>query len=140
MVYETDSICTVYMNNCLHEQFTLVCTRTVPGPVSGLSATSGIVQLNVSWNPPSEPNGVIIVYEVRFNISGVFSYINTSATQHTLRDLPQNSVVTFRVRAYTIIGPGEHVTGQASTESVRKYVSFLINTLQSPNCNNNVYT
>ena len=128
------------MNNYLHEQFTLVCTHTVPGPVSGLSATSGIVQLTVSWTPPSEANGVIIMYEVCANISGMFSYTNTSATQHTLKDLTQNTVVTFRVRAYTIIGPGEYVTGQASTESVRKYVSFLINTLQSPNCNNNVYT
>ena len=94
---------------------------TVPGPVSGLLATSGIVQLTVLWTPPSEPNGVIIVYEVCTNSSGVFSYTNTSATQHTLRDLPPNTVVTFSVRAYTIIGPGEYVTGQASTESIRKY-------------------
>ena len=93
----------------------------VPGPVSGLSATLGIAELTVSWTPPSEPNGVIIVYEVCTNISGVFSYTNTSATQHTLRDLPPNTVVTFSVRAYTIIGPGEYVTGQASTESIRKY-------------------
>ena len=98
--------------------------RTVPGPVSGLSATSGIVQLSVtvSWTPPSEPNGVIIVYEVCTNSSGsgVFSYTNTSATQHTLRDLPPNTVVTFSVRAYTIIGPGEYVTVEDSTDSIRK--------------------
>ena len=103
---------------------------TVPGPVSGLSATLGIVELTVSWTPPSEPNGVIIVYEVCTNSSGVFSYTNTSATQHTLRDLPPNTVVTFSVRAYTIIGPGEYVTGQASTDSIRKYnhhyIFFLI--------------
>ena len=92
--------------------FILVHMYTVPGPVSGLSATLGIVEITVSWTPPSEPNGV--------NISGVFSYTNTSATQHTLRDLPPNTVVTFSVRAYTIIGPGEYVTGQASTESIRK--------------------
>ena len=93
---------------------------TVPGPVSGLSATSGIVQLTVSWTPPSEPNGVIIVYEVCTNSSGVFSYTNTSTTQHTLRDLPPNTVVSFCVRAYTIIGPGEYVTGQNTTGRVRE--------------------
>ena len=94
---------------------------TVPGPVSGLSATPGVVQLIISWSPPSEPNGAIIAYEVCSNSSGVFSYTNTSATQLILRDLPPNTVVTFSVRAYTIIGPGENVTGQASTGSVREY-------------------
>ena len=94
---------------------------TVPGPVSGLSATSGIVQLTVSWTPPSEPNGVIIAYEMCTNISGVFSYTNTSTTQHTLRDLPPNTVVTFSVRAYTIIGPGEYVKVADSTGSFRRF-------------------
>ena len=100
----------------------------VPGPVSGLSATSKGMSVTVSWTPPSEPNGVIIVYEVCTNSSGVFSYTNTSATQHTLRDLPPNTVVTFSVRAYTIIGPGEFVTGQASTAAiVRKYTISSLN-------------
>ena len=95
---------------------------TVPGPITGLSAIPGVVHLYILWNPPSELNGVIIAYEVCSNISaGVFSYTNTSATQHTLRDLPPNTVVTFSVRAYTIIGPGEYVTGQATTGSVREY-------------------
>ena len=96
---------------------------TVPGPVFGLSAISEVVQLQILWSPPSEPNGVIIVYEVYSNVSaGVFSYTNTSATQHTLRDLPPNTVVTFSVRAYTIIGPGEYVTGQTTTGSVRECI------------------
>ena len=95
--------------------------------VSGLSATSERMSVTVSWTPPSEPNGIIIVYEVCINISGVFTYTNTSATQHTLRDLPPNTVATFSVRAYTIIGSGEIVTGQASTAAiVRKYNSYYL--------------
>ena len=95
----------------------------VPGPITGLSATPEVVQLLISWNPPSELNGVITVYEVCSNHSaGVFRYTNTSTTQHTLRDLPPNTVVAFSVRAYTIIGPGEYVmTDQATTGSVREY-------------------
>ena len=100
-----------------------MCSCTVPGPVSDLSATLGVVQLTISWSPPSEPNGVIIAYEVCSNSSG--SNTNTSATQLTLRDLPPNTVVTYSVRAYTIIGPGENVTGQAST-SVRKLTSICV--------------
>ena len=95
----------------------------VPGPVSSLSATTAVTQLTFSWSPPSEPNGMIIVYELSFILSNEIcswnsttATVNTSATQHTLRDLPPNTVVTFSVRAYTIIGPGKYVTGQAFTK------------------------
>ena len=94
-----------------------MCSCTVPGPVSDLSATPGVVQLTISWSPPSEPNGRITMYQISYNTGVEF---NTSATQHTLRDLPPNTVVLFSVRAYTIIGPGENVTDQASTDTIRK--------------------
>ena len=51
----------------------------------------------------------------------MFSYTNTSAIQLTLKDIPPNTIVEYSVRAYTIIGPGENVTGQAST-SVRELI------------------
>ena len=92
-----------------------MCSCTVPGPVSDLSATPGVVQLTISWSLPSEPNGRITMYQISYNTGVEF---NTSATQHTLRDLPPNTVVVFSVRAYTII---ENVTDQATTTSVRKY-------------------
>ena len=95
-----------------------MCSCTVPaGPVSDLSATPGVVQLTISWSPPLDLNGHVIMYQINYSTGVVF---NTSATQHTLRDLPPNTVVVFSVRAYTIIGPGEIVTDQASTTSVRK--------------------
>ena len=51
-----------------------------------------------------KPNGVIMNYEIHFTIStGVMNYINTSATQHTLRYLLPNTMITFSVRAYAII-------------------------------------
>ena len=68
---------------------------TVPGPVFSLSVISEGVLLNILWSHPTEPNGVITTYEVCSNVSGVFSYTNTSATQHTLRDLPPNTVVIY---------------------------------------------
>ena len=89
--------------------------------MSDLSATLGVVHLTISWSPPSESNGPIIAYEVCSNSSGVFSYTNTSATQLTLRDIPPNTAVEYSVRAYTIIGPGDSVTGQAFT-SVREFI------------------
>ena len=92
---------------------------TVPGPVSSLSATTAVTQLIVSWSPPSVPNGVIIVYELLLSGNGTLnSTVNSATTALTLRDLPPNTMFTFSVRAYTIIGPGEYVTGQSTTDPV----------------------
>ena len=110
---------------------------TVPGPVSGLSATSGIVQLNVSWTPPSEP------MESSLCMKCVPTAVEYSATPtHQPHSTHwKTSLKTLLLHSVSEHTPskdhaGEYVTGQASTESVRKCVSFLINTLQSPNCNN----
>ena len=92
------------------------CLYTVPGPVSGLTIIAGVIQVTILWSPPLESNGVIVAYELRSNGSGSLNYINTTDTHHTLRNLSPNTVVTISVRAYTIIGPGEYVTGQATTD------------------------
>ena len=99
----------------------------VPGPVSDLSATPGVVQLNISWTAPSEPNGVITMYQVTHNSTGVLNYTNyTSATQLTLWNLPPNTTVEYSVRAYTIIGPGEAVSNITSTNDIRKFVMLNV--------------
>ena len=98
----------------------LVCVPVhvaVPGPVSDLSATPGLVQLTISWTAPSEHNGVITMYQVTFN---------TSATQLTLRDLPPNTAVEYSVRAYTIIGPGKPVSNITSTTDICECTSSLL--------------
>ena len=95
----------------------VVCT--VPGPVSSLSATTAVTQLTVSWSPPSVPNGVIIVYELLLSGNGTSnSSINSTTVPLTLTHLLPNTTFTFSVRAYTIIGAGEYVTGQASTKPI----------------------
>ena len=58
------------------------------------------------------------MYQVTHNSTGVLNYINTSATQLTLRDLPPNTAVEYSVRAYTIIGPGEAVSNIVSTTDI----------------------
>ena len=101
----------------IHER---VFLYTVPGPVSSLLVTPGVVQVNFTWSPPSEPNGVIVHYEIVFLISGVENSINVSmSTQHTVRNLPPNTPVTFSVRAHTI-GPGQPVTTNTSTMNIRE--------------------
>ena len=96
---------------------------SVPGPVSDLTATPGVVHIDISWSPMLEPNGVINDYEVCYRIhSRVINCTNTSATQYmyTIEYLHPNTDVTPSVRAYTIIGPGEAVSRNVSTTHVCK--------------------
>ena len=98
-----------------------VLSLSVPGPVSDLTATPGVVHIDISWSPKLETNGVISNYEVCHRIhSAVMNCTNTLATQHTLEDFSPNTVVTLSVRAYTIVGPGEAVSRNVSTTLVRK--------------------
>ena len=99
---------------------------TVPGPVSGVSATPGVVQVNISWNPPLQPNGAIINYEVGFTIgTGAFSYNNTLATHFVLEQLPPKTVVAFSIRAQTIIGPGGPFLTTSSTTDIRESMQLM---------------
>ena len=85
-----------------------------------LTVNTTITNFILSWRPPLESNGVVIQYEVCFNHCKTFIYTNTSHTNHTLTDFPPDTDVTFSVRAYTIIGSGEYVTAEESTDSIRK--------------------
>ena len=126
--------CRIVSNEQIMIVALLVCVPVhvaVPGPVSDLSATPGVVQLTISWTAPSEPNGVITMYQVTHNSTGVLNYTNTSATQLTLRDLPPNTTVEYSVRAYTIIGPGEPVSNITSTTDICECTSSLMQILLS---------
>ena len=103
----------------------LICA--VPGPVSGLSTTPEVLQLTILWNLPSEPNGRITAYQIRYRIGEdrEINSIDTSATRHTLEGFKPNTVATFSITAYTIEGPGENVTFQTSTGSVRELREYL---------------
>ena len=84
-----------------------------------MSSGSDVDQINVTWNQPSIPNGIIIVYELRYresDNSDSFIYVNgTTNTQHIIDELLPITNYTVGVRAYTIAGPGEWIEIQAST-------------------------
>lgn len=74
--------------------------------------------INISWSPPTDPNGVITVYEILFT--------NTTNTEYSIGGLIPNTNYTIRVRAYTSIGPGEWSNELTiSTPEIRKCL-FLI--------------
>ena len=92
--------------------------------MSNLSVVPGVVEVSISWNPPSERNGIIVIYELNFFVGGtVLNNTNTSDTQYTLRDVPPDSLVSVVVRAYTVIGPGNFSNIITSTMAVRKCIT-----------------
>ncbi len=83
-----------------------------PGAVLALEGRPTLTSINLTWNPPEEPNGVIIAYEVTFDtdISSNTTITNTTdlRSMFTISSLtPGTRVSGISVTAYTTVGPGE---------------------------------
>ena len=79
--------------------------------------------IRISWNPPTIPNGIITVYEIRYREStstGPYNITNTTNTYYSIVGLIPNTSYTIGVRAYTSIGPGEWTHRESSTIQIRK--------------------
>ena len=79
--------------------------------ISDLIQTSTtLTEIIISWSPPTTPNGIITVYEIRYREStstGPYNITNTTNTQYSIVGLIPNTSYTIGVRAYTSVGPGE---------------------------------
>ena len=71
-----------------------------PPQLVALSPTS----VQVTWQEPARPNGVILFYELRKNGSLIFS---NNATSFNDTNLTPNQFYSYTVQAYTSIGGGE---------------------------------
>ena len=74
--------------------------------------------INITWNIPTAPNGVIIIYEILYresNSNGPYNLTNTTNTQYSIGGLLPNTKYIIGVRAYTSVGPGEWSDTQIST-------------------------
>ena len=94
-----------------------------------MSSGSDVDQINITWNQPSMPNGIIIMYDIRYRVSDnsdSFIYVNgTRNTQHIIDGLIPDTSYTVGVRAYTIAGPGEWTDETAMTFDIRKSLEYL---------------
>ena len=85
-----------------------------------MSSGSDVDQISITWNQPFIPNGIIIMYDIRYRESNnsdsfVFSVNGITETQYIISGLTSFISYTIGVRAYTITGPGEWIDIQAST-------------------------
>ena len=82
---------------------------------------ASLTKINISWNPPTIPNGIITVYEIRYREStstGPYNITNTTNTYYSIVGLIPNTSYTIGVRAYTSIGPGEWTNKNVSTSDI----------------------
>ena len=94
-----------------------------PGVVSNLISSGSDVdvdQISVTWNQPSIPNGIIIMYDIRYRESAnsdsfTFFVNGITDTQYIISGLTSFISYTIGVRAYTIAGPGVWIEIQASS-------------------------
>lgn len=80
-----------------------------PG-VTTINATS----LSITWSEPAQPNGVIILYELRRNGSLVFSGTETNFVEG---QLSPNQVYVYTIQAYTSIGGGDESAPSMATRT-----------------------
>ena len=84
-----------------------------------MSSGSDVDQISITWNQPSIPNGIIIMYDIHYresdNSDSFTVFVNGIAdTQYIISGLTSFISYTIGVRAYTISGPGEWIEIQAS--------------------------
>ncbi len=88
-------------------QRNLLCSA--PGAVSDLVGVPTVTSIMLTWSPPEEPNGVILGYEVTYNIDD--NATSTNLTSFTISSLtPETRVSNISVTAYTVAGHGELAT------------------------------
>lgn len=79
----------------------------VPGPVSNLSANPTQSSIVLTWSPPEEPNGIIISYEVIYEVNNSkLVSINTTNLSTTFTISRLTPVSNISVSAYTSVGRG----------------------------------
>ena len=91
--------------------------------ISDLLHAMAPTAISISWNPPTVPNGIITVYEIRYTKSTSthpYNITNTTNTQYSIVGLIPNTSYTIGVRAYTSIGPGEWTHKEYTTIPIRK--------------------
>ena len=78
-----------------------------------LTAGPKFISVIVEWEPPQEPNGNIIAYEVTYRVGSTRITVNTTDlnTWLEISDVPtQTTVSEITVTAYTSVGRGEEST------------------------------
>ena len=87
------------------------CSYAVPGAILNLMVVARFTSIVLTWSPPQDPNGVIIAYQITYQVNDNLTTINTTDISTMLSiELALNITVSdISLRAYTSVGPGNAV-------------------------------
>ena len=92
----------------------LFCTIfAAPGVVANFTAEAKVITVVFSWDPPSEPNGIITGYELTYRVNGSAPLTNRTDASTTMLSLEldlSTNVTDISVRAFTSVGGGPAAT------------------------------
>ena len=101
---------------------------TAPGPVKVVSVPS-LLQITITWTEPVTPNGIITEYQVSYRPkeSLRYSLVSTGLHRNFSVRVKQGDEISFSVRAFTSVGPGEptSVVVSALTNPREIYFTYL---------------
>ncbi len=102
---------------------TITTDESIPGVVTDLMPIgTDVNKINVSWNEPDSPNGIIIRYHIQY--TDTIPYMettNTTAKTYLIQGLPKhNTRYWIRVQAETSAGKGEWSNKTANTKDIGK--------------------
>uniref|UniRef100_A0A1X7U8I1 protein-tyrosine-phosphatase n=1 Tax=Amphimedon queenslandica TaxID=400682 RepID=A0A1X7U8I1_AMPQE len=121
------------MNGPARQEIQLTA-ESIPGVISNLLHSKNPDAIPIVWSPPTIPNGIITVYEIRYREStstGLYTITNTTNTYYSIVGLIPNTSYTIGVRAYTSIGPGEWTNREYTTIEIPIIKTFSITKLNS---------
>uniref|UniRef100_A0A1X7TGV5 Uncharacterized protein n=1 Tax=Amphimedon queenslandica TaxID=400682 RepID=A0A1X7TGV5_AMPQE len=121
------------MNGPARQEIQLTA-ESIPDLISDLRYARDPDAITIVWNPPTIPNGIITVYEIRYREStstGPYSVTNTTDTLYSIQGLIPNTSYTIGVRAYTSIGPGQWTDREYSTLQIFVLEMFSVMKLSS---------
>ena len=96
--------------------------------MTGLQATKNtFTTITLTWQPPPDPNGVIIMYQVTYSTDEVVNTYNPTSPTVTIMGLLPNTTYTFSVTAYIMTGIGTPQQVQSSTAAIREYTMYTPN-------------
>ena len=101
--------------------FLLLRFPAAPGPISSLNVTTvSSTELNVTWNPPNSPNGIILRYILAFTSVPELNLphqgeLTSNMTSVVLSGLHEGVQYHLQVKAITVVGPGPELMSTGTT-------------------------
>ncbi|XP_064407145.1 uncharacterized protein LOC135351979 isoform X2 [Halichondria panicea] len=117
------SVSAIYEEDNIGEIVSIVVRtrQEAPGILTAPTATSTATTLTLSWDPPAEPNGVIITYTLYVDyLNGTITNIPTPSASFLLSPLSPYQTISVQVSASTSVGEGPRTNSTRFTTAEAK--------------------